>query len=152
MKTTRENPVNPTNNGTAGHPAATGGGAASGAVIGGLIGALGGPVGAVVGAAAGAVTGANSGFHAADGIEDDETTRSEPEDSRGGESMPGMGGPGRNESTADVFAMETRVPPEGATRSEPRDGYDLGGFSSEGQRQVLAADRKTTVPQGEPEV
>src|SRR5687768_13150998 len=107
MKTTRENPVNPTNNGTAGHPAATGGGAVSGAVIGGLIGALGGPVGpvgAVVGAAAGAVTGANSGFHAADGIEDDETTRSEPEDSRGGESMPGMGGPGRNESTADVFA------------------------------------------------
>lgn len=96
------------------HPAATGMGAVGGAVIGGLAGAVAGPVGAVVGGAVGAIAGANTGFGAADAIDPD------PEPAVGEEKETGP-------VSDELFTT--------GEFSAPRDGYDTGGFSSEGQQQ-----------------
>jgi|GEM_PF-4197305 len=94
------------------HPGGTGIGAVTGGVIGGLIGAVAGPVTAVVGAAAGAIVGGNTGLNAAEAVNPETPEKTPPE------------------------------PPPDIGLSPPRDNLDTGGFSSEGQRQVLSADAK----------
>ena len=126
MKKTTEKPfrdLSPDEDHATEHLAGSGLGAASGAVAGGLIGSIGGPAAAVIGAAAGAVVGANAGFNAAEAVE------------RHSEAP-------ADEAQPDDELTEDSLPPKGADRSLPRDGCDEGGFSSEGQRQVLSADRK----------